>query len=98
MKESIAVWELDGLTREPDDPILRGYGPGHHWYYVLGGRPLTENKADFSRNCLGTTKLPKEPDKRKLALLRLKAKAKMELAADIERYEEFVTKGTAALS
>ena len=41
MEESFAVWDLGSLTLEPDDPALRGYDPGHPWYYILGGRPLT---------------------------------------------------------
>lgn len=102
MEESFAVWDLGSLTLEPDDPALRGYDPGHPWYYILGGRPLRvdEIEGNPSSNFLRlvTKKLPKDQKNRALALLRLQAEAEKALAVDRARYEEIVAKGKAALS
>jgi hypothetical protein len=102
MEESFAVWDLGTLTLEPDDPALRGYDPGHPWYYILGGRPLTveEIEGNPSGNFLSleTKKLPKDQKKRALALLRLQAEVEKASAVDLARYEEIVAKGKAALS
>jgi len=97
----LAVWDLITLTKEPGDPALQGYSPGHPWYYILGGRPLSVDEigADSCRNdVLATKDLPVDPGKRESALRRLKAEAERELAQDIERYQELVAQGKAALS
>lgn len=102
MEESFAIWDLDTLTLEPDNPALRGYDPGHPWYYILGGRPLRVDEIEGNPSShllrLETKKLPKDQKKRALDLLQLKAQAEKALALDIARYEEIVAKGKATLS
>ena len=84
-------------TREPGDPDLRGYDPGHPWYYLLGGRPLRpeEIEPDCEWELPYDTKLKRltDPPKRKKRLVELQQEYEQHLRAAIERYEEVVTPG-----
>lgn len=84
-------------TREPGDPDLRGYDPGHPWYYLLGGRPLRpeEIEPDCEWELPYDTKLKRltDPPKRKKRLAELREEYERHLRHDIERYLEVITPG-----
>lgn len=83
--------------REPSDPELRGYGPGHPWYYLLGGRPLRPEEIELDREweLPSDIKLDrlKDPDKRRKRLVEMRKDYEERLQADIRRYEEVTTPG-----
>jgi len=84
-------------TRESGDPELRGYGPGHPWYYLLGGRPLRPEEIEPDREW----ELPadirldnlKDPVKRKRRLAEMRKQYEEHLQADIRHYEEVIATG-----
>jgi hypothetical protein len=84
-------------TREPDDPELMGYEPGHPWYYLLGGRPLRadEIEPDFEWELPHDVRLErlKAPAKREKRLMELCEEYEKSLQKDIERYEEVISPG-----
>lgn len=87
----------DLRTREPGDPELRGYDPGHPWYYLLGGRPLRPEEIEPDRewelpNDVKLDRL-KDPGKRKKRMIELRKDYENRLQADIRRYLEVVTPG-----
>jgi hypothetical protein len=84
-------------TREPADPELRGYDPGHPWFYILGGRPLRPEEIEPDREweLPSDVKLDrlKDPDKRRKRLLEMRKDYEERLQADIRRYQQVVTPG-----
>ena len=84
-------------TREPGDPDLRGYDPGHPWYYLLGGRQLRpeEIEPDSEWDLPHDTKLKRltDPPKRKKRLVELREEYERHLRHDIDRYLEVITPG-----
>jgi hypothetical protein len=81
--------------REPSDPELRGYSPGHPWYYLLGGRPLMpeEIEPDFEWELPSDVRLDnlKDPAKRKKRLLEMLDEYEKSVQSDIQRYEEVIS-------
>jgi hypothetical protein len=84
-------------TQEPGDPQLRGYDPGHPWYYLLGGRPLRPEEIEPDRewDLPSDTRLERVKDhiKRKKRLEELRGDYKRRLQQDIERYSEVTSPG-----
>ena len=84
-------------TKEPGDPELRGYDPGHPWYYLRGGRPLRPEEIEPDREweLPSDTRLDrlKDPDKRKKWLEELRREYGKSLQQDIERYSEVISPG-----
>ena len=82
-------------TREPGDPELRGYDPGHPWYYLLGGRPLRpeEIEPNFEWELPHDVALErlKEPAKRTKRLLDLREDYEKNVQCAIERYKEVIS-------
>jgi hypothetical protein len=74
------------------------YGPGHPWYYLLGGRQLEPTEIEPARRVLSLDRLPKQHDKRRAALLSLRTDTAADLQRDIERYAEIRSRGLEALS
>jgi len=86
-------------TREPNDPELRGYDPGHPWFYLLGGRPLRpeEIEPDKEWELPHDVKLDrmKDPAKRQRRLMEMQKEHEQALQRDIDRYLEVITPGYA---
>jgi len=95
------IWTTAGLgTKDPGDPELRDYDPGHPWYYLLGGRPLApEEICPVSTTpdpfYLSYNKIPaiKDPAKKRVRLIELQKQAEKSLAAEIKKYLEMLAPG-----
>ncbi|MFA5111331.1 MAG: hypothetical protein WC443_08005 [Desulfobaccales bacterium] len=92
------IWSHEQIgTREPGDPELRGYDPGHPWYYLLGGRPLRPEEIEPDREWELPSDIKlnglKDPAKRRKRLIEMRQEYEKRLQADIERYLQVVTPG-----
>lgn len=91
------VLDLGSLTKDPGDPALQGYGPGHPQYYILGGRPLDPEEM-APRKTVNDEVWPRNPIEREVKIRAFLAAAEAKLEEDIASYNDLRQRGTEALT
>jgi hypothetical protein len=100
--DSTAANAAESATDEPRY-TLRGYSPGHPWYYLARGDeaaviPVDQIPPPFPADWFAPRTLPTNRAKRIVQLRSLYEEEQLTLAADRRRYEQIIEEGVSVLS